>query len=233
MMAGHPYEAEEHTLKIFDEELNALIESIKEMGKLSIEALGHMRRALTERNVTLVEESRALDDQINARLAEIDRKVTSLLALQKPVAVDLRFTLAALRIAIILERVGDIAKNNIKKLVTLEEDIASGIRDDLDTMIKQVSKMIRGAIKGFNKADMGRVEKVWEREERVDELFKRIFSRLKGQMTRDKTKVAQCAETMLVVKNLERIGDSATDIIKIMEYVSTGQWGPNRQEETQ
>ncbi len=228
-MPGHPYEAEEHTLKAFDEDMNALIETIKEMGKLTIEALGYMRRALNERDSALVDASRALDDEINARLAEIDRKVTSLLALQKPVAVDLRFTLAALRIAIILERVGDIAKNNIKKLVTLEEDIAVGIRGDLDTMIKQVSKMIRGAIKGFNKADMGRVEKVWEREERVDELFKRIFTRLKSHMTRDKSKIAQCAETMLVVKNLERMGDSATDIIKIVEYVSTGQWGRNRQ----
>jgi phosphate transport system protein len=146
------------------------------------------------------------------------------IALRQPVADDLRRTVAALKISSNLERCGDLAKNIAKRaLVIAESDPITPLTRSIERMGELVSARLKDVLDAFAARDIDRARTVWQRDNEVDEHYDSIFRELLTYMMADPRTITSCAHLLFVAKNLERIGDHATNIAEIILYEVTGE----------
>ena len=189
----------EHTVKSYDEELNHLASEVARMG------------GLAEAGV-----SDALD-------AEIERKAIRMIALRQPVAQDLRRTVGAMKIASNLERCGDLAKNIAKRGVVLaESEPITPLTRSIERMGRLVAGRLKDVLDAYTGGDVERANMVWSRDDEVDEHYNSLFRELLTYMMGDPRTITACAHLLFIAKNLERIGDHATNIAEIVYYEITG-----------
>ena len=216
-----------HTVSSYDSELKGITKSLKEMGNLVGEILAVFDQALLGQveNVTLdnvTSEVSAIDKKINTLNDDVGSKAVNIIALRNPLAVDLRFVISAIKIATILERIGDIAKSSAKNIAKHNADVTKKYAEELQEMYSLVMKRINNSVKGFGKFDTEKADKVWSKEDKVDNLAESLFDKLKNDMS-NKSSVAEAMSLLLVVKNLERMGDYTTNVTKMVHYVSSGE----------
>ena len=214
----------EHTVKSFEEELNTLSAECARMGGLTESQVADAITAVVKRNQELAGAVVGRDDRLDIAAREIERRAIRLIALRQPLADDLRRTVAAMKIANNLERCGDLAKNIAKRtLVIIESDPMTPLTRSIDRMGKLVVQRLTAVLDAYARSDLERALAVWSQDEDVDEHYNSLFRELLTYMMGDPRTITACAHLLFVAKNLERIGDHATNIAEIIHYQITGE----------
>ena len=214
----------EHTVRAYEEELEGLTAELSRMGGLAEVEVSDSVRAIARRDVALAQAVIGRDARLDEIEADIERRAIRLIALRQPVADDLRRTVAALKISTNLERCGDLAKNISKRaLVIAESDPITPLTRSIERMGELVSARLKDVLDAFAARDIDRARAVWQRDNEVDEHYDSIFRELLTYMMADPRTITSCAHLLFVAKNLERIGDHATNIAEIILYEVTGE----------
>ncbi len=214
----------EHTVKSYEEELNKLSAEVARMGGLTEAQVADAVAAVVKRNQELAGAVVGRDDRLDVAERDIERRSIRLIALRQPMADDLRRAVAAMKIANNLERCGDLAKNIAKRtLVIIESDPMTPLTRSIDRMGKLVLQRLTAVIDAYARQDLERALAVWSQDEDVDEHYNSLFRELLTYMMGDPRTITACAHLLFVAKNLERIGDHATNIAEIIHYQITGE----------
>jgi phosphate transport system protein len=212
-----------HTVKAFDEDLDRLRALISQMGGLAEHAIGEAMRCLVQRDregaLKVVEDDKKLD----ALEAEAERQVVQLIALRAPMADDLREAVAALKIAGVVERIGDYAKNIAKRVPQLAEGGRIEPLSLLPEMARIAAGMVHDVLDAFVARDAAKAEAVCQRDKAVDDFYNSIFRALLTFMMEDPQNISRSAHLLFVAKNLERVGDHATNIAEMVWFAATGE----------
>lgn len=214
----------EHIVKSFEDELNTLAAECARMGGLTEAQVADAITAVVKKNAKLAADVVSRDDRLDVLEAEIERKAIRLIALRQPMANDLRRTVAAMKIASNLERCGDLAKNIAKRSLVIKD---AGPMNALTRPLERMGKLVLGRLKevldAYTTHDLDRAKAVWSRDDEVDEHYNSLFRELLTYMMGDPRTIEPCAHLLFVAKNLERIGDHATNIAEIVHYEITGE----------
>jgi phosphate transport system protein len=211
-----------HTLTAFDQDLAALRELITDMGSLAEAAIEEAMRCLVERDVAAAEELVAGDEQLDDLEIEAERRAIELIALRAPMADDLREVVAALKIAAVVERVGDYAKNIARRAHRLPKGAKLEPLSLLPEMAKIATAMVHDSLGAFVDRDPDRAVQVCARDDALDDFYESIFRTLVTFMMEDPQNIGPSTTLLFVAKYLERIGDHATNIAEMVYYASTG-----------
>ena len=206
----------------FETELKNLKEQILAMGGHVEEAVEAATQALIQRKPEDLKKVHDLEEKINREHIEVDESCLQLLARQSPLAADLRLVIAVLKISTDLERMGDQAVN----IAYNAKDYLKGepIKDlvDIPKMAAEVRAMVRDALDAFVRQDGDLARKVLEKDDAVDALKDQVFQDLIAFITQNPTKVAQSLDLILIARNMERLGDHATNIAEDVIFAATG-----------
>ncbi len=214
----------EHIVKSFEGELNGLTAETARMGGLTEAQVADGLDAVLKRDSGLAEQVVARDEKLDVLEAEIERKAIRLIALRQPMANDLRKTVAAMKIASNLERCGDLAKNIAKRTLVLSEaEPIAPLTRSIERMGRLVQGRLKDVLDAYTAGDVERATLVWTRDDEVDEHYNSLFRELLTYMMADPRMITSCAHLLFVAKNLERIGDHATNIAEIIHYEITGE----------
>jgi phosphate transport system protein len=213
----------EHIVRSYEDELNSLAAECVRMGGLCEAQVADSVTAVVKRNQDLAAAVIGRDDKLDEAERDIERKTIRLIALRQPVADDLRRAVAAMKVANNLERCGDLAKNIAKRtLVIVESDPLTPLTRSIERMGKLVLGRLSSVIDAYSRSDLERALAVWSQDDEVDEHYNSLFRELVTYMMGDPRTITACAHMLFVAKNLERIGDHATNIAEIVHYEITG-----------
>jgi phosphate transport system protein len=213
----------EHTARAFDIDLQALARKIGRMASLVEKQITDAIEALGERNTALAKKVIAADDEIDALQREIEEKAVITIARRQPVAVDLRELVGALRISNDLERVGDLAENIAKRVVLLTDEVRiSEATLQLKRMVKLVLHQLKRVIQSYEHRDVTIALEVWRKDQEVDALNNSLFRELLTYMMEDPRNITACTHLLFCAKNIERMGDHATNIAETVYFIVEG-----------
>ena len=212
-----------HTVKAFDDDLSELRAIISEMGGRAEAAIEMAMNALQRRDLESAQKVVAGDKRIDELEADVDRLVVRLIALRAPMADDLREVLAALKISGLVERIGDYAKNIAKRVPVIAEET----RDIeaislLPAMGRAVSGMVRDVLDAFAARDAKLAADVHDRDRTVDDFYNSLFRTLLTYMLENPHNITASTHLLFIAKNLERIGDHATNVAEMVYFAATG-----------
>ncbi len=213
----------EHIVRAFGEELDTLAAEISRMGGLTESMLADAVQSVVRRDPDLAEKVVKRDRQVDAAEAEILRQAIRLFARRQPLAADLRITFTALKISAELERIGDLCKNIAKRSLAMEPAGPSLIARGVESMGRAVIAQLSAVLDAYAREEPGRAVAVWTRDEDVDAQYSSLFRELLTYMMEDPRTISTAAHLLFVVKNLERIGDHATNIAELVHYSVTGE----------
>ncbi|WP_427451561.1 phosphate signaling complex protein PhoU [Litorimonas sp. WD9-15] len=209
-----------HIVSGYDTDLKSLTHALTDLGTLVSEMVEGAMRAFKKRDSVLAEKIIARDSDANKRQHKIDEDVQRIIALRNPVAQDLRRIIGATRIASDLERVGDLAEGIAKRALLLNEEPRIDMSKSVYRMGKQVRKQLSGALDTLLKEDAISALHYWQADSDIDDLYNSIFRELVTVMMGDPRTIPACAELLFVAKNLERIGDHATNICEAIYFTA-------------
>lgn len=212
----------DHIVKSFDEELSRLSDLINRMGGLAESQLENAIEAMQKRDSALAEEAVAHDRLIDDLHDEVDEMAIRLLALRQPMAGDLRHIVTALKVAPIVERIGDYAKNVAKRTIALNQMPPVKPQFIIPRMGRMVRDMTRDVLDAFSNNDVAMAQDVWARDKEVDEMYDSLFRELLTYMMEDARNITACTHLLFVARNIERIGDLATNIAEMIYYQVEG-----------
>ena len=213
----------DHTVRAYDEELDAITAELARMGGLAEAEVADSIRAIATRDVALASSVIVRDARLDGLEMDIERKAVRLIALRQPVADDLRRTVAAMKISMNLERCGDLAKNIAKRaLVIAESEPVTPLTSSIERMGELVATRLKDVLDALASREVDRAIAVWAQDHEVDEHYDAIFRELLTYMMGDPRTITACAHLLFVAKNLERICDHATNIAEILHYEITG-----------
>ena len=214
----------EHTVKSYDRELDTLERRIAEMGGIAEKMVIEAMDALANADTVLAHQVVATDLRLDALQREIEDMTVMTIARRQPVANDLRELIGAIRIAGDLERVGDLAKNIAKRTVKVgsEARVPRAIIG-LKHMNEVATELLKDVLDAYAQRDEARAREVWERDIDLDALEDSVFRDLLTHMMEDPRNISFCAHLLFCSKNIERIGDHATNIAETVVYLVTGE----------
>ncbi|QPQ55224.1 phosphate signaling complex protein PhoU [Allosphingosinicella flava] len=212
-----------HTIKAFDDELDQLRGSIAQMGGLAEEAIKEAMRALVQRDTEAAARVVENDKKIDALEAEVERTAVQIIALRAPMADDLRDVVAALKIAGVVERIGDYAKNIAKRVPVLEQMGKIAPLALLPEMGRIAGEMVGNVLNAFAARDAQAALAVCERDEALDNFYNSIFRTLLTFMMENPNNITQATHLLFIAKNLERVGDHATNVAEMVYFAATGE----------
>ena len=226
MATGH-----EHTVKAFDQDIGQLRALVSQMGGLAEQAIHDAMKALARNDTALALEVRHRDKAIDAIEAEIERSAVRVIALRAPMADDLRDVVAALKIAAVLERIGDYAKNIAKRVPMIHAEGEDRIEavSMLPSMAQLASDMVHDVLDAFSARDAAAAAEVWARDSALDDFYDSIFRTLVTFMVENPRTISQVAHLLFVAKNIERIGDHATTVAEMVYFAATGSYLADRE----
>src|SRR6478672_553735 len=207
----------EHIVRSYEEELSLLNNQIAKMGGLAEQVLGQSIEALERRDPELAAATIQEDEAIDALEQEIEEQAVVMIARRQPMAYDLRQIMAALRIANDLERIGDLGKNIAKRAVAV---VSEQQPKQLMLGLKHMGELALGQLKEERDAD--RALKVWYKDEEIDAMYNSLFRELLTYMMEDPRNIGLCTHLLFGAKNIERIGDHATNIAETVYYLVHG-----------
>ena len=209
----------DHTVKSFDEQLQALSAAVAQMGGLAEAQLAAAIDAIARRDSSAAESAVAGDARIDALQQEIEERALKLLALRQPMAVDLRDTMAAIKIANELERIGDLAKNIAKRALVLNREPPIRLTQSLGRMGKASQNQLKQVLDAFSNRNAEEAEAVWQRDGEIDEIYNSLFRELLTYMMEDPRTIGLCTHLLFVAKNIERAGDHCTNIAEVVYHM--------------
>ena len=220
----------EHTVKAFDEDITRLRGLIAEMGGLAEVSLSEAMEALVKGNTELVQGVIARDKRIDALEAEVDKLAVRVIALRAPMAVDLREVIAALKIAGVIERIGDYSKNIAKASAKIEGRKKFEPLTLLPAMADIARGMVHDVLTAYAARDAALAAEVVVRDDKVDAFYDSIFRNLLSHMMENPATISSAAQLLFVARNIERIGDHATNVAEMVYYAATGSYLTDRED---
>ena len=215
--------ATDHIVKSYDEHITLLTRKILEMGGLVEQQIARAIEALVNRDVEQANRVIEHDDQIDLMEEEIDQYAIRLLATRQPMAVDLRLITMAMKISNDLERMGDYATNIAKRCERLAKEPPVKPLYTIPRMAQISQAMVKDVLDAYVERDTDKAIAVWRRDDEVDDMFTSLFRELLTYMMEDPRNISPCIDLIFVAKNLERIGDHATNIAEKIHYIIHGQ----------
>ncbi len=212
----------DHIVKSFDESLEALRQTVVRMGGMTESQLARAIQAMQRRDASLAAEVVRDDADVDLLEQEVSNQVIRLLALRQPMANDLREIIAALKIASDLERIGDYAANIAKRCIALTQLPNMRPASAIPRLARLVQEIIKETIDTYISRDPERALDVWRRDEEVDEVYTGLFRELLTYMMEDPRNITPCTHLLFIAKNVERIGDHATNIVEVLHFQVTG-----------
>lgn len=212
----------EHTLKAFDLDLTELRGLVAELSGRAEKAIERAIQALANFDVALAEQVVAEDKQIDALERAVDKMVIQTIALRAPMADDLRELVAVLKIANVIERVGDYAKNIARRVALIDPDHRIESAALIPAMGSAALELVDDALTAFARRDPELALEVCARDKVVDDFYNSIFRSLITQMIDNPEYINAGAHLLFVAKNLERVGDHATNMAEMVYFAVTG-----------
>ncbi|MEA2888919.1 MAG: phosphate transport system protein [Bradyrhizobium sp.] len=214
----------DHTAKAFDEDLQELNRLLSEMGGLAERQIADSVDALIRRDITLGTNVVAADAHVDQLQRVIEERAVLIIARRQPMAVDLREVVGAMRVATDLERIGDLSKNIGKRVSQLDSDFHPlKLIRGLEHMTELVQSQIKSVLDAYSARDLPAAMTVWKGDEEVDAICTSLFRELLTYMMEDPRNISFCIHLMFCAKNIERIGDHATNIAETVFYIIEGQ----------
>jgi phosphate transport system protein len=213
----------EHTIKAFDVDLQALASMVAEMGGLAEKQIADSVDALARRDANLAQRVIAIDPTVDNLQREIEEKAILTIARRQPMAVDLREIVGALRVASDIERIGDLAKNIAKRVVVLGNEfhphkVIRGVEHMADLVLGQLKEVLDA----YARHDLDKAMAVWRGDEEIDAVNNSLFRELLTYMMEDPRNITFCTHLLFCAKNIERMGDHATNIAETVHYIVEG-----------
>jgi phosphate transport system protein len=212
----------DHTVKALGEGLESLASALAQMGGLAEAQLADATEAIAKRDTKLAEGVIAGDPRIDELQQTIEAQALRLLALRQPMAVDLRDTMAAIKIASELERIGDLAKNIAKRALVLNREPPIRLTQSLARMGRASLGQLKLVLDAYSDRDATGAQTVWRNDGEIDELYNSLFRELLTYMMEDPRTIGICTHLLFVAKNIERTGDHATNIAEVVYHMVTG-----------
>lgn len=204
----------------WDDELSALRDRVLLLGGEAERALERAMLSLTERDSDLAREVLAHDDKVDQLEVEVDRQCIDIIALRQPAARDLRFVVAVVKIAPVLERIADHACNIARAAIDLNNEPQMRSTVDVQRMADHASGMLRAALDAFASNDPDLARRIIQRDREINDLYNHIFRELIEGMVTEPTAATRAARLLFVAKHLERIGDYVKDICELTVYMA-------------
>ncbi len=214
---------QDHINKNFDSELDRLYDEINQMGELAISQLNSAIDVLNRRDSNAAARVVVNDEAIDALENEISMDVLKLLALRQPMGRDLREVYAALRISSDIERIGDYASNVAKRSMVLNNNPPIPAAHRITRLAKTASQLLTDALKAYADGDDSLAEKVRQSDAELDAQYTSYFRELVTYMMEDPRTIGACTHLMFMAKNIERIGDHATNIAENTWFIVHGE----------
>lgn len=213
----------EHTVKSYDKELQSIAGTLDEMMDLVITSVDMVAEMIKHNHDNFLEKITTHDYKINSLDFLIERKITTMLALRQPMAVDLRYIVSALKVASNLERVGDQAKSIIKKIDRIGvKSFDEHVKNSLLEMVELSKIMVRDSIIAFNEQDVEMADAVLKQDDKIDAIYSGLFVILEGDSF-SKEQAEKIINILFIAKSFERLADHSTNIAEITKYVATGE----------
>ncbi|QQN74139.1 phosphate signaling complex protein PhoU [Croceicoccus sp. YJ47] len=217
----------EHTVKAFEEDITRLRGLIAEMGGLSELSVQEALDAMVNGDEDLAEKVVKRDKEIDALETEVDRLAVRIIALRAPMADDLREVIAALKIAGVVERIGDYAKNIAKRVGKIEGRRHFEPLTLLPAMGEVATEMVHDVLTAYAARDPVLAREVIAMDEKVDAFYDSIFRNLVTHMVENPATISSAAQLLFVARNIERVGDHATNVAEMVHFAATGDYPPD------
>jgi phosphate transport system protein len=213
----------DHTTRVFDTDLIKLTQMVAQMGGFAQKQMTDAIEALSRRDVALARQVIAADETVDELQRQIEEKAVATIALRQPMAVDLRALVAMLRIANDLERIGDLAKNVGKRVIAVSgENTERTLMRGLKHMATLVAAQLAAVLDSFVDRNPAKALQVWQGDKDVDALYVSLFRELLTYTMEDPGTISMCIHHLFCAKNIERIGDHATNIAEAVHYMVEG-----------
>jgi phosphate transport system protein len=212
----------EHTVRAVDADLDGLSKDLAAMGDLAVAQVRAAVDVFGRHDLATAAKVVRADDALDLQDAEIEKRAIRFIALRQPMADDLRRPIAAMKTAMQLERCGDLAKNIAKRVARMaapaEPDAATGVVE----LGRLAADRLAAVINAFRQGDAQAAQEVWSKDTEIDERHDAVLAQIVGIMTADPARVGDGTHLLFIAKNLERIGDHATNIAELVYYQITG-----------
>ena len=212
-----------HIVTSYGQELQHLRTLMTEMGGMVESQVALATQAIVSGDPAVATQAVELDASVDAQDREAEQLVIRMLALRQPMASDLRQIVAAMKITAALERIGDYAKNMARRSIVLGQYRLPFSMAGLANMSRLVQENLKLVIDALGENDAGKARQVWVSDQAIDEIYNSIFRELITYMMEDARNITPCTHLLFIAKNLERIGDHATNIAEHVHYAVTGE----------
>jgi len=215
--------ATQHIVHSFDAELRFLTAKIIEMSERGEKMIAHALKAVIDNDVRLAAQIISDDEHLDRLEREVDDKAITLIAKRQPMAVDLREIIGAIRISGDLERVGDMGKNIAKRVGAMKEMHQNAdFYHEMQLLTNLALTQLTQVREAYVNRSLMPIEAVLKRDEEIDGVYTSLFRHLIEAMAQDKGKITLCTHLLFCAKNIERVGDHATNIAEMLHYIITG-----------
>jgi phosphate transport system protein len=217
-----------HIVRAFDEDLMRLSAEIAEMGAMAESMVADAVSALSRMDAKLAQRVIATDARLDFLQRDIEERAILIIVKRQPMALDLREVVGCMRISADLERVGDLAKNIAKRVVAISTGLganfgAKKVIIGLEHLSSIALEQLKNVLDAHTQRDAASASRVRERDDEIDALYTSLFRELLTYMMEDPRNITFCTHLLFCAKNLERVGDHATNIAETVHYVVTGQ----------
>ena len=213
----------EHIVSSYDEQLKTLHATVLKMGALCESQFSNSIVALIKGDDELVDKIIGKDDRIDELERKIDDQVVSLITLRAPMAIDLRETVSAMRIASELERIGDLAKNTAKRAKIIKGSIDINISALIKSTAELVQINLKKTLDSYSKNDEKLALSVWNSDKEIDIMINKLLQGLMSNIKKEKKNIEVFSHLLFVAKNIERVGDHSTNICEYVHFLVKGE----------
>ena len=224
----------QHIVTSFEDDLRGLARSIAEMGGHAEQLVERSIFALLRSDADLAHEVIEADKKVDELHRAIEERAILVIARRQPMAVDLREIIAAIRISSDLERVADLGKNIARRALAIQsQPFSQKLRVGVEHLSELGLRQVKKVLDAYGTRDLAKVKEVCAKDDEIDAVYTSLFRELLTYMMEDPRNISMCTHLLFCAKNIERIGDHATNIAETVHYVITGeQWGGQRQSST-
>jgi len=212
----------EHIVTSYEGQLQSLNNTIIKMGALAESQFANSIISLQKNDPDIVDRIIGKDERLDDYEKKIESQVIDLIALRQPLAVDLRETVSAMKISSELERVGDLSKNIAKRSLALKLPLENVILKDLKNCAELVQKNLKLAMDSYSKRSAESALEVWIKDQNIDNIISTLMEELLKFMKNNKKNLEDGTHLLFIAKNIERIGDHATNIVEQIYFLIRG-----------
>ncbi|MEO0498328.1 MAG: phosphate signaling complex protein PhoU [Pseudomonadota bacterium] len=213
----------EHTVSAYDDELQGIVGKIVEMGGQAERILDQAVSALLKGDQALAQTAIAGDKLLNSLQRDVDEQAVLVITRRQPVAQDLRELIGAIRLSSDIERIGDLGKNIARRALQIDGSIKPQAAYGIEHLTDLASEQVKNVLDAYAERDVVRAQDVWKRDSEIDSVYMSLFRELLTYMMEDPRQISSCTSLLFCAKNVERIGDHATNIAETIYYIEEGE----------